>query len=224
MILSGHVACYSCRQGNMKNIKILAILASITIALLATPQARATQISGTIGFTSAPHLTGGHIAQSGGTTTVTFNNPMHVDFSTDDYTGTIGSAVNFNPISWTGTGASAVLTSSNSPEWSFTIGLTTYSFDLTHLTSASFGAGNPNAVALSGEGLAKITGFDDTFATFSLQGTGKGLTFTILQASNTAVPNVPDSGSALALLGLGLIAIEGMRRKLTSPERVLVRK
>src|SRR5438105_3957079 len=208
----------------MKKLNILTIIASITLAIAATPQARATQINGTIGFNSALHLTGGHVGQSGGTTTVTFNNPMQVDFSTDDYTGTVGSAVDFNSISWTGSGASAVLTSSNSPEWSFNIGLTTYSFDLTHLTSASFGPGNPNALALSGEGVAKITGFEDTFATFSLQGTGKGLTFTILQASNTAVPNVPDSGSALALLGLGLIAIEGMRRKLTSPERVLVRK
>jgi hypothetical protein len=208
----------------MKNLNLLTLIVSITLGVAATPQARATQISGTIGFSSAPHLTGGHVGQSGGTTTVTFNNPMQVDFATDDYTGTVGSAVNFNPISWTGSGASAVLTSSNSPEWSFNIGLTTYSFDLTHLTSASFGPGNPNALALSGEGVAKITGFEDTFATFSLQGTGKGLTFTILQASNTAVPNVPDSGSALVLLGLGLVAIEALRTKLTSAEGVLVKE
>jgi hypothetical protein len=208
----------------MEKLKITLSIVFTIAALAAVPPARATQISGTIGFTSAPRLTGGHVGQSGGTTTVTFNNPMHVDFGTDDYTGTTGSAVNFNPISWTGTGASAVLTSSNSPEWSFTIGLTTYSFDLTHLSSASFGAGNPNALALSGEGLAKITGFDNTFATFSLQGTGKGLTFTILQASNTAVPSVPDNGSALVLLGLGLVAIEALRTKLTTADSVLVKK
>jgi hypothetical protein len=206
----------------MKKLNFIVFVAFTIVALVASPQARAAQITGTIGFTSAPHLTGGHVAQGGGTTTVTFNNPLHVDFGTDDYFTTPGSAVNFNPISWTGSGGSAVLTSSNSPEWSFNIGLITYSFDLTQLTSASFGPGNPNALSLSGEGLAKITGFENTFATFSLQGTGKGLTFTIIQASNTAVPSVPDTGSALALLGLGLVVLEGLRRKLASAERVLV--
>ena len=71
--------------------------------------------------------------------------------------------------------------------------------------SASFDPGSPNSLSLSGEGVVKITGFEDTFATFALQGTGEGFTFTILQASNTAVPNVPDNGSPVAFFGLALI-------------------
>jgi len=208
----------------MKKLNIIVLVALTVVALVASPRARAAQITGTIGFTSAPNLTGGHVTHGGGTTTVTFNNPMHVDFGTDDYSTTSGSAVDFNPISWTGSDTSAVLTSSNSPEWSFVIGAITYSFDLTHLISASFHAGHPNALSLSGEGLAKITGFENTFATFSLQGTGKGLTFTIIQASNTAVPSVPDGGSTLTLLGLGLVAAEALRRKLASAEQRVVVK
>jgi hypothetical protein len=100
---------------NMEKLKITLSIVFTIAALAAVPPARATQISGTIGFTSAPHLTGGHVGQSGGTTTVTFNNPMHVDFGTDDYTGTTGSAVNFNPISWTGTGVRSGASLSVSP-------------------------------------------------------------------------------------------------------------
>ncbi len=204
----------------MKNLRI-AVLAAV--AIVASPQARATQITGTIGFTTAPHLAGGQIIPGGGVTTVTFHNPIQVDFGTGNYSTTVGSGVDFNPISWSGSGGSAILTSSNNPEWSFTVGAITYSFDLPDLMSASFDPGSPNSLSLSGEGLAKITGFEDTFATFALQGTGEGFTFTILQASNTALPNVPDSGSAMPLLGLGLIAIEVLRRKLASAERVAIR-
>lgn len=200
----------------MKSVKtILAIAAATVVGLgFAAPYAKATQISGTIGFTSAPNSSGGSITQSGGNTTVTFNNPMHVNFGSDDYTGVVTvpeQTVNFAPITFNSSGT---LVSSNTPEWSFTIGATTYSFDLTNLVSASFTTGSPNMLALTGEGTAHITGFEDTFATFALQGTGKGFSFTILQASNTAVPHVPEGGSAVALLGLGLVAVEGLRRKL----------
>jgi hypothetical protein len=193
----------------MKTSKILLAIAAAMVLGLGVAQA--TQINGTVGFTSAANTTGGFVTQSGGNTTVNFNNPLHVDFGTDDYaTVPVGTDVTFASITFDGSGH---LTSTNVPEWTFTVGMTTYSFDLLSLSAASFHSGNPNALALVGEGTAHITGFADTFATFALQGTGKGFTFTILQASNTAVPT-PEGGSALALLGLGLVAVEGLRRKL----------
>ena len=206
----------------MKNLKIALTAAFAVVTVVASPEARATQITGTIGFTSAPHLTGGQVVPGGGLTTITFNSPIQVDFGTGNYSGTVASVVAFNPISWSGSGGSAILTSSNNPEWSFTIGAITYSFDLPVLMSASFDPGSPNSLSLSGEGVVKITGFEDTFATFALQGTGEGFTFTILQASNTVIPAVPDGGSAMALLGLGLVAIEVLRRKLESRPRLAV--
>src|SRR6266404_218472 len=191
----------------MKTSKILLAITAATV--LGLGAAQATQINGTVGFTSAANTTGGTFNPAlGGGGTVNFNNPLHVDFGTDDYsTVPVGTDVNFASITFDGSGN---LTSTNVPEWTFTVGGTTYSFDLLSLSSASFqvsSPGHPSALALMGEGTAHITGFDDTFATFALQGTGKGFTFTILQASNTAVPT-PEGGSALALLGLGLVAVE----------------
>jgi hypothetical protein len=66
---------------------------------------------------------------------------------------------------------------------------------------------------LMGEGKAHITGLEDTTANFALEATGNRLVFAILQPSNTAAP-APDGGSTLALLGIGLVAVQALRRKL----------
>ena len=73
-----------------------------------------------------------------------------------------------------------------------------------------------SGLSLMGDGVAHITGFENTEAIFALEATGTHLSFAILQPSNTAVPGVPDSGSAVALLGIGLLAVEGLRRKLAT--------
>jgi VPDSG-CTERM motif len=198
----------------MKISRILAIVAATAFGLSA---AQATQITGTIGFTSAPNSSGGSLHNNGGGSfTLNFNNPLHVNFGTDDYnTVPIPTDVNFNSIVFTNGGG---LTSSNSPEWTFTVGTTTYSFDLLSLSTSTFHV-NPktgvSALTLMGDGIAHITGFEDTEAIFALEATGTHLTFAILQPSNTAVP-VPDGGSALALLGIGLVAVEVLRRKLAT--------
>ena len=197
----------------MKTSKImLAIVAATALGLGA---AQATQITGTIGFTSAPNPSGGFIVNNGGGNfTLNFNNPLHVNFGTDDYSGVpVPTDVNFAAITFqNGVG----LTSPNVPEWTFTVGTTTYSFDLLSLMTATFVNGNVSGITLMGDGVAHITGFDDTKAIFALEATGTHLSFAILQPSNTAVPGVPDSGSALALLGIGLVAVEGLRRKLAT--------
>lgn len=196
---------------------MLAVLATGVLSCgFLSQQAQAVQIDGTVGFTSAPNMSGGSASRMGGTTSIHFNNPMFVDFGTDNYSGTIGQPVKFTDFSFTGSGTSAALSSGAVvPEWTFTAGATTYSFDLLSLTSGTFTKGNPNALSLQGMGIAHITGFEDTNASFSLQGTGKGFTFTILQASTTATPSsVPDGGSAVALLGFAMAAVEGLRRKI----------
>jgi VPDSG-CTERM motif len=196
----------------MKTSKIIfAIVAATALGLGA---AQATQISGTIGFTSAPNSSGGSIVDNGGGSfTLNFNNPLHVNFGTDDYSGVpVPTDVNFASITFTNGGG---LTSSNSPEWTFTVGATTYSFDLLSLSTATFVGGKVSGINLMGDGVAHISGLEDTEAIFALEATGTHLTFAILQPSNTAVP-APDGGSALALLGIGLVAVEGLRRKLAT--------
>lgn len=205
----------------MKLIKsLIAGLTAIVVASGFALSAHATQINGSIGFTSGtnhPNGPGGNIVNNGGGSyTLNFNNPLSVNFGTDDYSGTVGADVTFSPITFqNGVG----LIGTNVPEWTFTIGTgasaVTYSFDLLSLSVAAFHNGNPSALNLMGDGTAHITGFEDTKAIFALEATGNHLTFAILQPSNTAVPT-PDAGSALALLGFGLVAIEGLRRKLAA--------
>ena len=180
--------------------------------------AQATQITGSVGFTSAPNSSGGSIVSNGGGSyTLNFNNPMHVDFGLGDYTAVpVGTTTNFASVTFQNGGG---LTSTNVPEWTFTVGTgasaVTYSFDLLSLSVAVFHNGATSGLNLMGDGVAHITGFEDTEAIFALEATGTHLTFAILQPSNTAVPT-PDAGSALALLGIGLVAVEGLRRKLAA--------
>jgi hypothetical protein len=178
--------------------------------------ANATFINGTIGFTSAHNPTGGGgVTQLGGNTTVNFNNPLQVDFGNGDFTGLEGNDVTFTDFTFDGSGA--LVGGPIVPLWTFTVGgTTTYSFDLQHLVGATFmQSGGNNALSVSGEGIIHITGFQDTVATFSLQATGHGFSFDILRPSNTANGEaVPDAGSAVSLLGLGLLGLEVLRRKL----------
>jgi hypothetical protein len=182
---------------------ILAAVAATMIGGFASA-ARAGMIDGTIGF-SFPN--GGSLFQASGVNGIVFNPPQSVNFGTGDYSGTVGSQVSLAAVIFLGSGTNATLVFPNTPEWTFIAGGKTYSFDLLNLKNAMFG---PNAVSLQGSGIAHITGFKDTKAGFSLHGTGSGFTFTILQA-NTVV-SAPDNGSAVWLLGIALVAIEGVRR------------
>src|SRR5438105_1141359 len=119
---------------NMKSIKPLLVgLAAMVVAAGFALSAQATQINGTLGFTSAPNSSGGSIVSNGGGSyTLNFNNPMHVDFGSGDYTAVpVGTTTNFASVTFQNGGG---LTSTNVPEWTFTVGATTYSFDLLSLS------------------------------------------------------------------------------------------
>jgi hypothetical protein len=191
------------------NTSLIKVGGALLLSLLSLT-AQAAPIVGSIGFDGTG--SGSTIA---GTSTLTFGNPMTVGARIGDYAGvTQPQTVVFAPISWTGSGLTAVLTSVNSPEWTFTQAGTTYSFSLLSLQDATMSQG---AVSLSGSGISTISGVinrDATFATFSAQGTGNGFTFQIVQASNTSVGQaVPDGGSTVALLGLAIMGLAVVRRK-----------
>ncbi len=194
---------------------ILAVLGTAVLAsAMMTESAQAIPINGSIGFNGS-----GFGSTSGGTSTLTFNNPMVVDIRQGDYGAAganvpAGTPVNFAPISWTGQGTNAVLTPGPQLEWQFTANGTTFSFTLVSLSAATLSNG---AVSLQGNGILTMSGAfnrDPTNGTFSVQGTGNNFTFTIVQASNTGIGPVPEGGSAIALLGMGVMGLEVLRRKL----------
>ncbi|HEV3410781.1 MAG TPA: VPDSG-CTERM sorting domain-containing protein, partial [Chthoniobacterales bacterium] len=149
-------------------------------------------------------------------------NPMTVNSRGGDYLGVPpGLLVDFAPISWIGQGNTAVLTSNNNPEWIFEHGGSTYRMSLLslHQGTLNLAAGT---VSLSGTGILFINGAierDPSPATFDVQGFLHSLSFTVLTAGtcniNCGPPAmlVPESGSAVALLALGVAALVLFRRK-----------
>ncbi len=99
-----------------------------------------------------------------------------------------------------------------SPIWATTapnLGLA--SFDL---SSIGFIDENPGvSLTLRGDGLAKLAGFDDTRGTWSFTATQNGTTFGWDSINST---RVPDGGATLALLGMSVLGLGGVRRFLPS--------
>jgi protein with PEP-CTERM/exosortase system signal len=192
----------------MKKI-ILAILATAFVS------AQAYAFSGTISF-------GGHLSQStsGGVTTNHFlTSPSgwttnSIPPNTGAYSAVPGLVpTTMTNFSFTGnnTLTPTLIGGPISPQWTFTIGTTTYSFNLEALTSASTIISHGlKSIAETGTGTAFITGQGSSTAVWSLSGViGAGFTF---NAQTAAAGNTPDGGSAVALLGIALAGIEGVRR------------
>jgi hypothetical protein len=147
--------------------------------------------------------------QTGGTSTLTFNNPMIFTFGSGDFSGLSGTPAAFAPISWTGTGMSATLVSSGSPEWTIVSGGTTYQFSLLSLTSASM---DPSQFFLAGLGVVTLSGAiarDPTLHSFLFQGSRDVFSYTI---SVLSVPSVPEP-KAVAFLAFGAAALVIWRRR-----------
>ena len=85
-----------------------------------------------------------------------------------------------------------------------------FTFDLLTSTIVNQGGG---LLTLTGTGIVTGNAFESTAGTWSFtsQGTSNGRF--IFSAGNTAVP---DGGSALALLGIGVVGVEALRRKIAA--------
>ncbi len=86
-----------------------------------------------------------------------------------------------------------------------------YSFDLNTLAVAFQGPGFLN---LSGQGIARITGFDSTPGVWRLTAQEGNQRFSF--SSSSAVTNVPETGSTVILMGLALLAVYGIQRKVNA--------
>ena len=110
-----------------------------------------------------------------------------------------------------------MLVSNNSPEWTINFGGSTYQYSILAL-QAAFVDTTSGAFSPQGTGVGTISGAinrDPTSSTFSIQGIGSQVTFTIVQASNCAcgIPRpTPDGGSAIALLSFAAAGLEVLRR------------
>lgn len=200
-------------------IKTLSLLsATLILGASLCQQAQATPITGSIAFS------GTATAVMGPPTVITPNNPWLVVAGTGDYAvpGIVPALTmaTFVPISYTGTGVGAVLTAAVSPLWSFMVvggpAPGTYSFILSTLTSATTILGPLSSVAMSGTGVATITGRTATVGTWALSGSGMGgaLTFAF-STTTTSGQAVPEGGLTIAFLGSALVGLGLLRRRLS---------
>ena len=188
----------------LKTILTVLIIGLVSCGLF-SQQAQAVPIVGGIS------LAGGYVTNTGNINTATAFTSFPFVIVTGvsgSYTGVgtgLGSpVVTMNPFSFN------PFSSSVTPLWTFMFAGSTYSFDLTLLSLTQQGN---NTLTLNGTGTLHITGFTDTPGTWVFTANQASDTFSF-SSSNAAVAVAPDSGSAVALLGIALAGIEGVRRVL----------
>src|SRR5437667_8505622 len=187
-----------------KTILTLLIIGLVSCGLF-SQQAQAVPITGGIS------MAGTYVTNTGNLNTATAFTSFPGVFVTSvsgSYTGvgTLGSSpvVTMNPFSFN------PFSSAVTPLWIFIAPISTYSFDLTALTQTL--QPGDNTLTLQGTGTLHIVGFDDTPGTWVF--TANQLSDTFSFSSSNGAVGVPDSGSAVALLGIALAGIEGVRRAL----------
>ncbi len=188
----------------LKTILTVLIIGLVSCGLF-SQQAQAVPIVGGIS------LAGGYVTNTGNINTATAFTSFPFVIVTGvsgSYTGVgtgLGSpVVTMNPFSFNPFSAAVT------PLWTFVSAGNTYSFDLTLLSLTQQGN---NSLTLNGTGTLHITGFTDTPGTWVFTANQASDTFSF-SSSNAAVAVAPDSGSAVALLGIALAGIEGVRRVL----------
>jgi hypothetical protein len=210
------------------------LVAFATVASIAPQQVEAIvidgRINGQIGFTGSGTITGSNGINSNGINELDFNGqnfphgPLSVTNATGDFIPFMGSQANFNlAIRWTGSGSSVtlldVLPGVGGPAWLVPIaganGFATGTFF--SLKSVTF---DEDSLTLIGMGTTQTTSGDplvqkNSAARIVIQGTGQDFTYN-LTVITTAVP---EGGSGLGLLAIGfvgLVAVEGFRRKIAT--------
>jgi len=146
--------------------------------------------------------------------------PLSVTNATGDYIPTVGSQAIFDlPIRWTGSGSSVnlldVLPGVGGPAWNiFITGDGNATGTLFSLKSVTF---DEDSLTLIGFGTTQITSGDplvqkNSAARIVIQGTGQDFTYDLTVVTTA----VPEGGSGLGLLAIGLVAVEGLRRKIAT--------
>src|SRR5438874_6795910 len=217
-----------------------------TVALIAPQQVEAIvvdgRVNGQIAFTGSGTITGTITESNGinsnginsnGINELDFNGqlsphgPLSVTNATGDFIPTVGSQANFDlPIRWTGSGSSVnlldVLPGVGGPAWNILIAGDGFAIGtLFSLKSVTF---DEDSLTLIGRGTTQIISSDPlvgdplvlkhSAARIVIQGTGEDFTYNNLTVVTTAV--IPEGGSGLGLLAIGLVGVEGLRRKIAT--------
>ena len=211
------------------------LVAFATVALIAPQQVEAIitdcRAKGQFGLTGSGTVTGSTGINGTGINGTGINEldflgessphgPLSVTNATGDFIPIVGSQAIFNLlIRWTGSGSSVNLLDVFA--WSIPIaganGFATGAFF--GLKSVTF---DEDSLRLIGFGTTQITSGDplvqkNSAARIVIQGTGQDFTYNNLTVVTTAV--VPEVGSTLGLLAIGLVglvAVEGLRRKIAT--------
>ena len=147
--------------------------------------------------------------------------PLSVTNATDDFLPTVGSEAIFNrPIRWTGSDSSVtlldVLPGFGGPAWTVPIvgasGFATATFF--SLQSVTF---DEDSLTLIGRGRTQLISGDPlvlqhSAARIVIQGIGQDFTYNL----TVTTTSLPEGGSGLGLLAIGLVAVEGLRRKIAN--------
>jgi hypothetical protein len=187
------------------------LLAGFPSNLMAIP----TSIEGNISFSGSAMTDTSNLTTSTrftGFEDVTVGSPST---TSGDYLGTSGSAVAMTPFTWDPVGASIPI----NPLWTFVSGGNTYSFNL---NTMNLDFVSPTALILSGFGTASITGPGleklDTVGLGNFSGqTLDESSFTF--SSSNVVPassRVPDNGTTVAMLGLSLLGVGLVKRRIAA--------
>jgi hypothetical protein len=229
------------RLETMKISKFLlwVLVAFTTVALIAPQQVEAIivdgRVSGQTVFTGSGTITESNGISSNGINSngiheLDFNGqffphgPLSVTGATDDFIPILGSQANFDlAIRWTGSGSSVtlldVLPGVGGPAWNAPIaganGFATGT--LFSLKSVTF---DEDSLTLIGMGTTQLISGDPlvlkhSAARIVIQGTGQDFTYNLTVVTTT----VPEGGSGLGLLAIGLVglvAVEGLRRKIAA--------
>jgi hypothetical protein len=194
----------------MKHISkmILAVLATGLISCaLYTQQAQAMQITGSLTFGGTVELNTGSAGTATAVTAWHGAGGMGMPFVLSVGGGFVGFVSPNDP------------TTFHAP-WSFASGpisafwsVDGFTFDLTESHVFSQG-GNPPGVTVDGSGFVSGHGFDPTFMTWSFTTQDPPAGTPPVFSFSAADGSVPDSGSTVALLGLAIVGVEALRRKI----------
>lgn len=192
----------------MKKIRNYLGLLAISAA---APLTHAVPIDGTIAFDGSTSL---DAPIPSATTFMSFtNSEVSVGTQSGVYLGTAGTSVmmemiQFNPF---------VLPAQ--PLWSFAKDGVDYSFSLLSLDSVEVEslAEGLFSLTLAGQGMAMVTGYDDTPGAFSITTTGDAeatdLGFGAFTFTADSSEQVPDSGTTVALLGSAMLGFVVFKRR-----------
>jgi hypothetical protein len=190
------------------------VLVGLIAGLAAARSASAATILGQVSFTGTATFNG---PLSTATAVTAFTN-VQVEAGTGDYavpslvplnTSVTIAALTFDP-----------LPGPVAPLWTFTVGGTEYSFELTTMAVARMTMGANHFLSLSGTGIARATGFEDTTGDFTLSAqqavNASGTTVTF--SSEAVVANVPEPG--VAGLAAAALLVPFLRRRRPGREAV----